>query len=282
MEGGLLSRRVLGIVSDLHCGSTVGLHPDTETELDDGGAYLPSKAQRWIWDNWLTFLREAGATADESPLDILVNGDLVDGAHHGTTQIVSNHPNVQMDILRRSFEPVLALHPDSLTIIRGTEVHVGPNGSAEESFAASLARQGLNVTREVETGNHSHWHFRGDVGGVLVDATHHGRVGGRPWTKVNGTMSLAAEITMEHAMRKERIPDLAIRSHFHQWVDTGDAFPVRVLQTPAWQLGTAYVKRRHAESLADIGGAIVVIEDGQITEVRKRLFRPARPAVVTL
>ena len=46
---------MIAVVSDLHCGSTVGLHPPEETPLDDGGAYTPSKAQGWLWSHWLAY-----------------------------------------------------------------------------------------------------------------------------------------------------------------------------------------------------------------------------------
>jgi hypothetical protein len=280
MEGGFLSAITLGIISDSHCGSSMGLHPYDPTELDDGASYHPSNAQRWIYDGWLAFHERLKDAAKGTDLHYLANGDLVDGDHHGTTQIVSKHPNAQIDILRRCFTPVLDLPLKSMVVVRGTEVHVGPSGCAEESFANWLVAQGVRVLPEPGTGNASHWHYRGSYGGAVVDATHHGRVGTRPWTKANGTLSLAAEIVMEHALRRETPPDLAVRSHFHQWVDTGDAFPTRVIQTPSWQLATAYVKRRHAENLADLGGTIVTLLDGKIERVQKVLFQPERPRVV--
>lgn len=272
-----MSRVIVGVVSDLHCGSTVGLHPDTPTVLDDGGRYLPSAAQGWLWHGWQKYIRELVDIACGDPIHLILNGDLVDGAHHGTTQVVSNHPNVQVDIAKRCIKPLLgATAPHSVVVVRGTEVHVGPSGSAEESLAKWIRGAGHKTSIEPGTTNLSNWHFRGSYEGVVIDATHHGRVGGRPWTKSNGTASLAAEITMEHAIRRETPPDIALRSHYHQHVDTHDAFPVRVIQTPAWQLGTAYVKRRHAESLADVGGLAIEIEDGQVERVHNILFRPER------
>lgn len=268
----------MGLISDLHCGSSVGLHPYDATTLDDGGQYVPSEAQCWLYDHWRHYLDTLKAAAAGTDLHVILNGDLVDGDHHGTTQIVSRHPNVQLDILKRCIEPLLALRPKTVTVVRGTEVHVGPSGSAEESFAKWLVGRGVTVPPG-EHGNASHWHFRGEYGGVLVDATHHGRVGGRPWTRPNATNGLAAEIVMEHAERGERIPDLCVRSHFHQWVDTGDNYRTRVIQTPSFQLATAYVKRRHAEGLADVGAAIARIDDGQIVALRKVVATPERPKV---
>ena len=277
-----MSRLVLAVVSDLHCGSTVGLHPAAPTELDNGALYVPSIAQDWLAENWSRFWGRVEQVAGVDPLHVIVNGDLVDGDHHGTTEIVSRHPNAQMDIAKACFAPVLDLKPNTVAVIRGTEVHVGKSGSAEESFAKWLVAQGVTVPHCPETGNASHWHYRGLYDGVLIDAAHHGRIGARPWTKVNATMGLAAQIVMEHAMKQERAPDLAIRSHYHQWVDTYDAYPTRVIQTLAWQLKTAYVHRVAAESLAEVGGAIVTIEDGKIAHVEKVMFPVKRPAPVVI
>ena len=272
-----MSRLTIAVVSDLHCGSTVGLHPHEPTSLDNGALYVPSEAQLWMADRWEHYWNRVADVAGAGPLHVIVNGDLVDGDHHGTVEIVSRHPNTQMDIAKACFQRVLALNPSSVAVVRGTEVHVGKSGSAEESFGKWLVAQGITVPKEQGTGNASHWHYQGIYGGVLVDAAHHGRIGSRPWTKVNATMGLAAQIVMEHAVRKERAPDLAIRSHYHQWVDTYDAFPTRVVQTPAWQLKTAYVHKVAAESLAEVGGAIVTIEDGEVLQIEKVVYPVARP-----
>lgn len=268
---------VLAAMSDMHCGSTVALHPAWPTPLDDGGEYSPSSAQEWMWDHWISYAEKIADTADGAPVHLILNGDLVDGDHHGTAQIVSRHPNTQLDILKEAMRRMLDItNPTSVVVVRGTEVHVGKSGSAEESFARWLVAQGISVPPAAGTGNLSHWHFRGEYEGVLVDAAHHGRIGQRPWTKINATLSLAAQITMEHAMTGERVPDLAIRSHYHQWADTNDAYPTRVIQTPAWQLATAYVHKVAPGALADIGGAIITIDDGDILSVRKVLAKVER------
>lgn len=264
------------VVSDLHCGSTVGLCPPEGIDLDDGGMYLPSEAQVWLWERWMQMIRDALRHLGEGDrLHVIVNGDLVDGDHHGTLQLVSRSISDQLEIAKRCFEPLLALGLDSIAVVRGTETHVGKSGSAEESFARWLVAQGAKVIADPDTGNFSHWHYRAKYGGVLIDAAHHGRVGGRPWTKLNGTASLAAEIVMEYAKRGETPPAIAVRSHYHQFVDTGENFPTRVIQTPAFQLATAFVHKVAAESLADVGGVLVVIEDGR-ADLHRLTYRAPR------
>lgn len=263
---------VIAVVSDLHCGSTVGLHPDLPTPLDDGGTYHPTPAQQWLWECWLTYWAEVMAASRGKRLVVLLNGDLVDGDHHGTAQIVSRHPGVQFDVLLRCLAVPLHLDPAAVIIVRGTESHVGSSGAVEEGVARSLRGQGVNVVPCPDTRTGSWWHFVGDFGPVRISATHHGRIGQRPWTKGNVSNNLAAQIFYEHAARHERWPDIALRSHYHKHADSGDSHPTRVIQTPAWQLATAYAHRVAADSLADIGGLSIVVDaDGWL--IQKHLYR---------
>jgi len=275
--------RIMAVVSDLHCGSTVGLHPESATALDDGGSYHPTPAQRWLWSKWLAFWADVKKAAKGHELTILLNGDVTDGPeHHGTVQAVSRHPLVQSDIAMRCLEVPMELKPKHVIMVRGTEAHVGPSGSSEEGIAKALASRGLPILR-TPTGQYSWWHFVGDLGPACrVSATHHGLVGSRSWTRNSGANSLAAMIFFEHSKRGERAPDLAIRSHRHIVADSGpDAAPTRVIQTGCFQLSNSFAFKVAAESLADIGGLIVRATDTEWS-AEKRLYRPDPAPVVTL
>jgi hypothetical protein len=209
----------------------------------------------------------------------VLNGDAVDGNHHGTTQILSGHPGIQQIVLAHCMDHVwrTVKAPASVHVVRGTEAHVGASAASEEAFAHSLHAHGF-VVPTTGDGKYSHWHFHGDFGGHLLDFTHHGRLGQRLWTKSNPSNGLAFEIWAEHAMQGKRHPELAIRSHFHRSADTFDAYPTRLIQTPAWQLATAFVHRISPDTMADIGGIIVHI-DGPTLTVEKCLFVPDPPPI---
>lgn len=257
---------VVAIVSDLHCGSTVALCPPKVT-LDDGGEYAYSPAQRWLWDCYADFWKQAEAKrkAIGAELYAVFNGDLVDGNHHGTSQILSGNPNAQAAVLNACMAIPLALKPSHLAFVRGTDAHVGQSACAEERIADGLRRDKRPVIVDKATGTASHWHLRMDIQGVRLDFAHHGRVGTRPWTKPNVTANLAAEIFYDHAAKGIPHPHVAIRSHMHQWVDTHDQHPTRVIQTPAWQLATSFIHRIAAGKLADIGGLLITIDNGEYT-----------------
>jgi hypothetical protein len=265
---------VLAVTSDQHCGSTVALSPHL-VALDDGGSYAASNAQRWLWACWLDYWSQVQAKRKALGADLyqVFNGDLTDGDHHGTTQILSGNPVAQAAVVDACMRVPLALEPDRLWFIRGTEAHVGKSGCFEERIANGLRKDGRPVVGDDATGNASHWHAKIDVQGVRFDFAHHGSVGTRPWTKPNATNNLAAAMFYDHAKDGVPHPHLAVRSHMHQWVDTYDAHPVRVVQIAAWQLATAFIHRIAPGKLADVGGLIVTVDQGQMT-VEKVQFKP--------
>ncbi len=156
-------RWTVAAVSDLHAGSTLGLHPEAGSTLDDGGTYHPNKGQRWLWAKWLDYWAQVKAVRGKR-LAIILNGDLVDGAHHNTTQVSSGNPVIQAEICRAVLEPAFALKPDCIIVTRGTEVHVGGSASEEESIAKSWIREGLPVVPHAHSA--TWWHFVGKFGDI--------------------------------------------------------------------------------------------------------------------
>lgn len=257
---------VFAITSDQHAGSTIALAPP-KVHLDDGGEYHASKAQLWLWARWQAFWArvEQVRRAHDALLVAGFNGDLTEGDHHKTTQILSGNPTAQAAVVNEIMRVPLALKPDHLVFIRGTEAHVGPSAAFEERIATGLRKDGWPVIVDEATGNGSHWGWTLEHQGVRIELAHHGRVGARPWTKANAVHALAVEILCDYAGAGRPHPHLAIRSHMHQFVDTGPGPAVRVIQMPAWQLATAFVHRIKPNAIADVGGIIVVIKDGAYT-----------------
>lgn len=275
-SGGTIKRPiVLAITSDIHCGSVVAAIPPEGVLLDEGDKYLPSKASLWLWNNWVLFWSEVRdhVSAVGGELWNVFNGDLVEGNHHGTTQIVSGNPESQAYLCQRVFGVPQALQPRHTFIVRGTEAHVGPSGASEEAFARSIKAE-----RNPETGKWSWWHLRLTPYGVLMDFQHHpsGR-GGLPWTGPQMASRGAFRIWSEHALRGMPHPKLAIRSHTHVTRDSGDAYPTRLIVTPSWQLKTAHAHKVAADSIADVGGLIVTVMPDASYTVRTLLFCPGVP-----
>lgn len=276
-----MKRTLVAVTSDHHCGSTVAVCPP-RIVLDDGGAYEASKAQTWLWDCWRAFWGRAEIVCKEQKAELITifNGDLTEGQHHGTTQVASGNPTAQAAVVDAVLKIPLDLKPSKIVIVRGTEAHVGHSAAFEERIAMGLKKDKRPVIMDEQTGTASHWHFRMSVQGVRFDFAHHGRVGQRPWTKPNVTANLAAEIFYNHAKHGIPHPHIAIRSHMHQLVDTHDQHPVRVIQTPAWQLATAFVHKVAPAALADVGGLLILVDGGEL-EIEKVIYTAEPPTLVT-
>lgn len=265
---------IVAVVSDLHAGSTVALCPP-RVSLDDGGHYEASRAQRWMWERWDSFWDTVAEQRDRAKADLIFvcNGDAVDGNHHGTTQILSGNPTAQASVVNEVLGVPLSLAPDRMAFTRGTDAHVGPSAAFEERIALGLHKDGRPVIMDAETGTASWWHLNMDIQDRILNFAHHGKIGGRPSTKMTAVYSQAFDIWTEHTMRGERAPDLSVRSHMHRFADSGKAYPTRHIQTPAWQLATSYVNKIAPNTLADIGGIIVTIRDGKM-DAQEYLYRP--------
>ena len=128
----------LVVVSDLHAGCRLGLCPSGGVTLDDGGIYLPSGLQLKLWGMWREFWEDFVPEAtDGEPWGLVVNGDAIDGVHHGTTTQVSHNVLDQVRMAHEILAPVVA-RSAGYYHVRGTEAHAGKSGHLEEQLAESL------------------------------------------------------------------------------------------------------------------------------------------------
>ena len=254
---------IVADVSDIHAGGATAVCPPTIT-LDDGGEYLASKAQLWLWECWNDFCMkvDAARVLHKAKLIWLFNGDAIEGNHHHTSQIMSGNPNAQAAAWNAVAHVALVLKPNHIVITRGTAAHVGESACAEERIADGLRRDKRPIVSDPATGAASLWHWYADIQGVRIDATHHGRIGQREHTRSSQIALYAHDVHLSYTKRGELPPHLALRAHNHKDADSYDACLPRVVATGAWQLGTGHVHKVAPDSIADIGGAIITIHDG--------------------
>jgi hypothetical protein len=253
----------------------VALCPPT-IALDDGIVYTRARRNCGCGSCWLDYWRQVNAKrkALGADLYIILNGDMTEGSHHGSTQILSGNATAQAAVVDAVLKVPLALNPDRLWIIRGTEAHVGASACHEERIAKGLLKDGRPIVPCTETDTASHWHARIDVQGIRFDLAHHGCVGARSWTKGNVTNALAADLFANHCADGVPHPHIALRAHMHQFVDTGSAAPTRVLQSGAWQLATAFTHRIASRGkLAEVGAYIITVDDGEY-DVKPVRYKP--------
>lgn len=252
---------VLAVVSDTHCGGTTGLCPPIY-ELYDRGHQRATEVQRWLWRCWVDYWRRVDALAEKFKADIWVvlNGDLVEGWHHNTTQIVSLRPDDMKNIAVTSLEPYVR-KASRVFVTKGTEAHVGAGGLWDDIIAEDLgAIRG--------PGSPAWYWLQMNVEGARFAFAHHGKGGGREHTRGGGARALASDLSAYY-WRNYRgnppPPEYAVFGHIHGFSDSGIAdFDVRVLTSGCWQLSTGHGSRIRPGRQPEIGGLVFVCRDGQV------------------
>ena len=255
------------LTGDHHTNSTVGLCPAHVT-LDDGGTYTPNKTQRWLWSYWNDCWEEVKSFTQEADrVTWIINGDMVDKDHKGRSyQYITGNSatitNMAIDVLTPGLEVA-----DQVLVIRGTDAHVGKDASMEEAVADDID----TVIRNKETKTASWYHYRGVLGGLRIDISHHTNMGTLPWTSANAANKVAADAFMNYNLLGQKIPGLVVRSHVHKHADSYDNYPVRAVILPAWQSMTSYGARLNPNRISDIGMIIFLIDNGIIVKEKKMI-----------
>jgi hypothetical protein len=264
------------VLSDLHVGSTVALCKPSN-QLDDGGTYLASAGQHWLYRSWED-MTERVRRNRRGDLYIVVNGDAVEGdLKRRSAQLISRNPATVNAIAADLLDP-LARTAQGIFFIRGTAAHVGQSASLEEQLAADL-----DAVKCPDTGRYSWWHLPLEVDGLLISIAHHPGIGvsKNPAQWFGGIDRLAERVVSTCANQRRRIPDLVIRSHNHTHRDSRDHYRTRAITTPAWTLATEHIHRIEPGAIASIG-AILVHVAGSAYEVEDIIYQPAPEAVFTV
>jgi hypothetical protein len=264
--------KILAVVGDTHTNSTLGLCPPY-VELDDGGQYLASEFQLALWNAWEDYVGCVSELSLEqnAPVFTVFNGDITDGDHHNTSQIITRNTATMQRIAVKALSPLIDVS-DRVYVIRGTASHTGGAGAKEEEFARDISAV------HSSEGVSSWYSLLINVNGVIVDIAHHTTMGRLPWTSKNAANKLAATSLFNYANRGMRLPDLVFRSHNHRYADSYDSFRVRAVCLPGWQGKTEYISQLDATAIPDIGGAIVLCRENGAYEVIIKRYPFATPA----
>jgi hypothetical protein len=248
---------IIAVVGDTHCGGTTGLCPPIY-ELNGNGHKQANKAQKWLWRCWVDYWRRVFDLASEYSAEIItvVNGDLVEGVHHGTTQVVSLRPDDMMNIAIACLEPYTR-RAKHLFVTKGTEAHVGSGGLWDDLLARDLGA----IPHDASPA----WYWLPiEVEGVKFTFSHHGRAGTRGWTKGTGARTIAADLSMQSVRTGRPVPNVAVFGHVHRFEDSGNNYPVWVQTHGCWQLSTAYGHKISPGIPPDIGGLCFIVDNGRI------------------
>lgn len=247
----------LVIIADTHCGCRMGLCPPDGVDLDDSGHYSPSKLQLKVWEWWQEFWDEwVPMVCHNEPFAVVMNGDALDGVHHGaTTQISQNHAD-QHKLALKVLLPVVSQCDGRYYHLRGTAAHGGQSGENEETLAKVL---GAIPDGE---GRFARWELWARIGTGLANIMHTIGTASSMAYETTAVQKELEQAYVEAARWGHEPPNVVVRAHRHRMVETrvrtskGYAISCTV---GAWQLKTPFVRKVAGARLTEpqIGGMVI-------------------------
>lgn len=248
-------------IADPHCGVKHGLMPP-EFVMIGGNSILANPYQLALWQSWLDFWeivkqrRPVGAKVWAKLVGDLI--DLEQFNAHGGTQTASANQADAVRCLEMVLKPVLDV-ADRWFFVYGTEAHEGRGNSLAE-----LAAQILGAEPNPADNSYGWPVLTMECEGVRMDIAHHPATSGsRWWTKHAAVVREAQIIHMAYLERNELPPDIAVRGHLHFLGDSGSVVKPRTLFCPSWTLPGQFVQRIAASEIREIGGWLVLCENGR-------------------
>jgi hypothetical protein len=264
----------VAFLNDLHVGHPFAVCPATWT-LHDGNPFTPNPLQHiirshWLncWD-WIADLRQGGR------LVVVTVGDLIEGLHHDTTQVITSRIDTQEDmavgLLEEGLARVKFTRGDKIRWITGSPAHDGPG-------AASVERIARRVMDNTEDGRLSQERWRGRVDDILFDVAHHPGAGpgSRAWLYGNAFQGWLRSLYFTALESGAPVARYVMRAHRHTFMRrtvesyTGDTVMTGFL-LPGFKLKDEHVYLRAADALSSIGMVAVVIRDGCAVDMWKTI-----------
>jgi len=224
--------KVLLCISDLHVGSTVGLWPK-DFVSNEGNLIGQNKFQEWLWECWQDMQVWAQKVIGKDSFDVVVNGDLVDGIHHRTLQVMTPDVGDQSDAVRQVLG-FLAETSNKLFLIKGTECH-----TRNDEIRIGRA---LGAVKDPSSGQNAWDNLDLEINGTLYNFAHHISATARSYLEASAHSIMLGNLTHSRARAGKQVPKVMVRAHRHRHGIWDDGNQVSVI-TGAWQGATRYVHK---------------------------------------
>lgn len=215
------------VVSDIHCGSDVGLAPpETKTRSGNVVGFGDNHHQAWLWENWCTGIKRIKEMVGKSNAALFVNGDATEGSHHHNAADliaadIETHTNMAIECL----QPLSNLCK-KVFVVKGTECHTL---NMENKLAEKLGAISGNAKDK--------WLV--DINGCLLDVAHHMTTTSRAYLEASAMSILMGNARNNSIRAKHRVADVYLRAHRHcggVYTDGAGLFGV----TGGWQFLTRH------------------------------------------
>jgi hypothetical protein len=194
---------LLVLVSDLHCGSKVGLCPPS-VENGSGNIITHGKNlhQAWLWSVWQELTDKALSIVGIDNAVLAMNGDATEGSHHrNERELIDADIAIHTDMAAECLTP-LAKACSKRFVTLGTECHTL---EMEHVLARKMG---------AETGKaRDKWLI--EINGCLVDMAHHMTTTSRAYLEASAMSILMGNARLQSVRAGHRPADIYLRAHRH-------------------------------------------------------------------
>jgi hypothetical protein len=223
--------RTAVVISDLHVLGQGGLlRPGFVTS--EGNKIGLNPFQKWLWRCYESCLEELDSLRKKDKPILIANGDLIDGNHHRTIEILHPDPNEHAKAAIYTLEP-LVNRCSKIYITEGTEVHTG-------DFEAYIGKE-LDAEKH-KNGRHVFPELWIEVHGCLGLVHHHMPTTARKHLEASQLSIQLANARSYSSAVNHQMPKWVAMGHRHAsaWYTDGN---IGSLVTPGWQGLTRYGRR---------------------------------------
>lgn len=293
------------LLSDQHTLGTTALAPLSFT-TEQGIGISPARVQMYLLDCWNDMIGRVKQWKRDNKTAKLWwhnNGDAVEGFHHASIEVMALDPADHANAFIELADPLIGT-ADIISIVAGTEAHVGQRYGIERIIAAHINQARPGVLLKPEHGSMVWPHIMHDFLGTRFICAHH-TTGGAGEIGRNRAMAARVQDYLKRRGLKDDPEPRAhymIFSHIHGFGDSGETFntatvapekriehedtqqPTRALTTGCWQYSTTYGNKIKPLEDTQIGGWFIELYDDGTSRPFKwqyPAFREVRQYVVT-
>ncbi len=174
-------------------------------------AYYPNGQQKSIFRHFEKSLELEAERRRDKDLILILNGDLIDGNHHGThqltTRIISEQVKACAELIEYAKEKLkYKKGSDNIYVITGTETHVGDE---EQNIAERIGANEYGINR------YDTDFLQLYMGDYLMWIYHHGTTSGEAPGRGNALRNRLRKIYYDCLEEGRRYPNLVVTSHTH-------------------------------------------------------------------
>lgn len=221
------------VISDIHCGSTVALMPPGFV-TSEGQEIKQNPVQKWLWDCWRRAEDFIGEVVGSDPFAMTINGDAIEGVHHGTKQVISPDTKDHVTCAEQVLEP-LAKKAARVFFVKGTECHTNGHELTLGKILGGDPDPDSHPTKPV----HAFDRLSMEMHGTRCAFSHHIGTSIRDYLEATQfSIAINQELVAARTNGEEE-PRVICRAHRHRFGFFGNGHSMCFV-TPPWQALTRF------------------------------------------